>query len=106
MSYPFSCLVVAAALCLLTPLHAQASRALAEKNNCLGCHALDTRMVGPALREVGTRYAGQPDAVAQLTTSIRQGGSGRWGEMPMPAQAQLRDADARRLADWILKGAR
>ena len=106
MSHPLSFLAATTVLCLLTALPAQANRALAEKSNCLGCHALDTRMVGPAFREVGTRYAGQPDALAQLTASIRQGGSGRWGEMAMPAQADLREADARRLADWILKGAR
>lgn len=104
--YRLSCVAVAAVLCLVAASPAQASRALAEKSNCLGCHALDTRMVGPALRDVGTRYAGQPDALVLLTASIRQGGSGRWGEVPMPAQAQLREADAKRLAGWILKGAR
>ncbi len=106
MSHPSPVFALAITLCLAAAMPAHANRALAEKNNCLGCHALDMRMVGPGLREVGTRYAGQPDALAQLTASIRQGGSGRWGEVPMPAQAQLREADAKRLADWILKGAR
>ena len=106
MLNPTCIALVAAALGLLTAPAAQASRALAEKNNCMGCHALDTRMVGPGLREVGARYSGQPDARATLAASIRQGGSGRWGDVPMPPQAQLRPADAQLLADWILKGAR
>ncbi len=85
---------------------ALANQALAQKNNCLGCHAPASKLVGPAYQDVAARYAGQPDAVAQLVQSIRNGGSGRWGDIPMPPQPQLSPADAKRLAQWVLQGAK
>ena len=83
-----------------------ASADLAKKNNCLACHAVDKKLVGPAYQDVAKKYAGQADAVANLTKSIKAGGSGKWGPIPMPAQAQLSDADAKALAAWILAGAK
>ena len=83
-----------------------ANPALARKQGCLGCHAATSKLVGPAYQEVAAKYGGQPDAVAQLTQSIRNGGSGKWGEMVMPPQKQLSVADAKRLATWILGGAK
>ena len=94
------------ALALLCSLPAHANRALAEKKGCLGCHAAATKLVGPAYQDVAAKYAGDKNAVATLVRSIRQGGSGKWGEMPMPPQAQLSEADAKRLATWILGGAK
>lgn len=80
-----------------------ASEALARKNDCLGCHAVATKLVGPAYKDVAAKYAGQPDAVAQLSQSIRNGGVGKWGDLPMPAHPKLSDADAKELASWVLK---
>ncbi|MBN8503410.1 MAG: c-type cytochrome [Burkholderiales bacterium] len=85
---------------------AQANLALAQKNACMACHAVDKKLVGPAYQDVAKKYAGQKDAVAQLTASIKKGGSGKWGAVPMPPQAALSDADAQALATWVLGGAK
>lgn len=79
---------------------------LAKKNACMACHAVDKKLVGPAYQEVAKKYAGQQDATATLVKSIKNGGSGKWGPVPMPAQAALSDADAGLLAAWILAGAK
>ena len=85
---------------------AMADQALAAAKNCMACHAVDKKLVGPAYQEVAKKYAGQKDAAATLAKSIKAGGSGKWGPVPMPAQAALSDADATTLATWILAGAK
>lgn len=85
---------------------AHANKALAEKNGCLGCHAVAVKLVGPAYKDVAAKYVGQSDAAEMLANRIRSGGSGKWGEMAMPAQPALSQADAKRLAVWILGGAK
>ena len=87
-------------------LPAHASLDLATKNACTACHAVDKKLVGPAYQEVAKKYAGQKDAVAKVAESIRKGGSGKWGPVPMPAQANLSEADAKTLATWVLGGAK
>jgi cytochrome c len=87
-------------------LPAWANLDLAKKNACMACHTVDKKLVGPAYQDVAKKYAGQKDAVANLTQSIKAGGSGKWGPVPMPAQAALSDADANTLATWILSGAK
>ena len=87
-------------------LPAQANLALAQKNACMACHAVDKKLVGPALADVAKKYTSQADAVSQLTASIKKGGSGKWGPVPMPAQASLSEADASTLAAWVLSGAK
>ena len=84
----------------------QADNALARKNGCLGCHAVATRLVGPSYQEVASKYAGRADALPALMQSIREGGSGKWGDVPMPPQPQLSQADVKRLAAWIAGGAK
>jgi len=79
---------------------------LAKKNNCLACHAVDKKIVGPAYQDVAKKYAGQADAEATVMKNIKTGGSGKWGPIPMPPQAQLSDADAKALAAWVLGGAK
>ena len=98
----------AALLCLgLAASHsAHANPALARKQGCLGCHAVASKLVGPAYVEVAAKYGNDKAAIADLAKSIRAGGSGKWGDMAMPPQGQLSDADARRLATWILNGAK
>lgn len=81
---------------------AMASQALAQKNNCLACHAVASKLVGPAYKDVAARYNGQKDAETTLADHIKKGGSGRWGPVPMPPQPALSDADAKALAQWIL----
>jgi cytochrome c len=76
--------------------------ALAQSKNCLACHAVDKKLVGPAYKDVAAKYAGQKDAVDKLATKIMKGGSGVWGPVPMPANAQVNEAEAKRLAAWVL----
>lgn len=83
-----------------------ASADLAKKNNCLACHAVDKKIVGPAYQDVAKKYAGQADAETTVMKNIKTGGSGKWGPIPMPPQAQLSDADAKALAAWVLGGAK
>jgi cytochrome c len=85
---------------------AAASLALAQKNACVACHAADKKLLGPSYAEVAKKYAGQKDAVDKLKASIKAGGIGKWGQIPMPAQPNLSDADATALATWILGGAK
>jgi len=77
--------------------------AIAQKAGCMTCHALATKVLGPAFREVGARYAKDPGASSRLTAKIAAGGSGAWGSVPMPAQALSAD-DRKLIVDWILSG--
>ena len=85
---------------------ALANADLAKKNNCLACHAVDKKIVGPAYQDVAKKYASQADAEATVMKNIKAGGSGKWGPIPMPPQTQLSDADAKALAAWVLGGAK
>lgn len=85
---------------------AYANPQLAQKNACMACHAVDKKLVGPAYQDVAKKYAGQADAEIKLAESIRKGGSGKWGAIPMPAQPALSEEDAKTLAAWILRGAK
>lgn len=67
---------------------------------------VDKKVLGPAYQDVAKKYAGQKDAVAQISESIRKGSSGKWGAIPMPAQPALSDADLKTLATWISDGAK
>ena len=79
-----------------------ADQALATAKNCMACHAVDKKIVGPAYREVAAKYKGDKAAVDKLATKILKGGSGVWGAIPMPANPQVSDAEAKKLAAWVL----
>ncbi|GAB3650314.1 c-type cytochrome [Ramlibacter alkalitolerans] len=81
---------------------ALADQALATAKNCMACHAIDKKLVGPAYKEVAAKYAGQKDAVDKLAAKIMKGGAGVWGPVPMPANAQVNEAEAKKLAAWVL----
>jgi cytochrome c len=81
---------------------ALADEALARSKQCVACHAVDKKLVGPAYKDVAKRYAGQNDAVAKLAAKIQAGGSGTWGAVPMPANTQVNAAEAEQLARWVL----
>ena len=76
---------------------------LLTRNACLGCHATNRKIVGPAYHDVATRYQGDPQAVNKLQLRIRQGGSGLWGTTAMPAFAGLSDAESKALAEFVMK---
>lgn len=100
-----------AALLLLCSLNSRASTdnskaiALAKQNACLGCHAVEKKIVGPSLQSIAKKYINDPNAMAFLKNKILKGGSGSWGVVPMPANARLSDADVSLLVGWILRGA-
>ena len=75
---------------------------LAKKNNCVACHAIDKKVVGPAWAEVAKKYKGDAGAKAKLVPKMIKGGSGAWGAMPMPANPKLSEADAGTLVDFVL----
>jgi cytochrome c len=79
-----------------------ADLALATSKNCMACHAIDKKLVGPAYKDVAKKYAGQKDAADKLATKIMKGGSGVWGPVPMPANTQVNEAEAKKLAAWVL----
>ena len=84
-------------------LDAVAAKSLATKSACLACHAADKKLVGPAYKDIAAKYKGME--AAKLAASIKAGGSGKWGAVPMPAQAALKDDEAKLLAEWVLAGA-
>lgn len=87
---------------LLAAAPAMADQALATSKACMSCHSVDKKMVGPAFKEVAARYVGQKDAQDKLATKVIKGGSGVWGPVPMPPNAQVSEADAKKLVGWVL----
>jgi cytochrome c len=85
---------------LVAPAHA--SEELARDKRCLGCHVVDGKRVGPSFKDVAKRYAAQPATAPMLAKKIIEGGSGNWGPVPMTANSQVNEADAKRLVAWIL----
>lgn len=93
----------AAVLALVSALPAQASEALASKHACVACHVVKgAKTVGPSYAEVAKKYAGQKDAETKLAEKVKKGSSGVWGQIPMPPNAAVPDADVRALVKWIL----
>lgn len=101
-------LILAAALAAGFGLPAQASQDLIKKARCVACHAADSKRVGPAYREVAEKYRGQAEAPAHLFDKVRQGGTGAWGQIPMPPHGEdkISDADLKTVIQWILDGAK
>lgn len=91
-----------AAGALLGAMPAFADNDLFRKSNCLACHAIEQKRLGPSMKDVALKYANDGGAAAMLATKIQKGGVGNWGQMPMPAQPQVSDADAKKLAEYIL----
>lgn len=88
--------------CAASATTAFANPDLAQKKNCLACHAVDKKLVGPAYKEIAAKYAGQKDAVDKLAAKVVKGGSGVWGTLPMPANPQVNEAEAKQLVQWVL----
>lgn len=78
-----------------------ADQKLAASKNCMTCHAVDKKLVGPSYRDIATKYAGQ-NATDKIATKIMNGGANVWGPVPMPANTQVSEAEAQQLAKWIL----
>lgn len=102
---PFQLCAVAVALTLSvavsTPVRADAE--LIKAKNCTACHAVDKKLIGPSYKDVAAKYAGDKDAQAKLAKKIRDGGTGVWGQIPMPANPQVSAEEGTKLAAWILE---
>ena len=94
--------LITLAMTLSVAVPAMADQALATSKNCMACHAVDKKLVGPSYKDVAAKYAGQKDAVDKLAVKIIKGGSGVWGPIPMPPNAQINEADAKKLATWVM----
>jgi len=93
----------AATLLAVAALPAQANEDLAKKHMCTTCHVVKgAKTIGPAYADVAKKYAGQKDAEAKLVEKVKKGGQGVWGQVPMPPNAAVPDADVKTLVKWIL----
>ena len=81
---------------------ALANEELAKKSGCMACHAVDKKIVGPAYKEVAAKYKGDAKAEAMLVEKVKKGGVGTWGQIPMPPNAAVSDADVKTLVKWVL----
>jgi cytochrome c len=97
-----SFVLLASALLAMSALPVQASEALAEDNNCLGCHSVEEKVVGPSFKDVAAKYKGQKNAAAMLAEKVRKGGSGVWGPVKMPANPKISDKDLKAIIAWVL----
>ncbi|WP_116138278.1 c-type cytochrome [Trinickia diaoshuihuensis] len=78
---------------------------IAKQNACLGCHAVDRKLVGPGFRDIASKYKGDGQAQARLEKKVKDGGSGVWGVIPMPSHPRMSDADIHTVVAWVLAGA-
>lgn len=81
---------------------AAAAMDIAKKSNCMACHSIDKKLVGPSFKDIGAKYAGDASAEAQLITKVKKGTKGTWGAMPMPPNATVKDADIKTVVQYIL----
>ena len=95
-------LTLAALALAAAALPAAASEELAKKHACTACHAVDKKLVGPAYKDVAAKYAKDPKAAAMLADKVKKGSVGVWGQVPMPPNAAVPDADVKTLVAWVL----
>ncbi|VWX63515.1 Cytochrome c-551 [Burkholderiales bacterium 8X] len=94
--------IALAALALGSATSALADLALATSKNCMSCHAVDRKVLGPSFKDVASKYKDDKAAPDKLSAKVIKGGSGVWGPVPMPANTQVSDAEAKKLVAWIL----
>ena len=89
------------ALVAAKPDLAQA-RKLTEGADCMRCHGLERKFVGPGFNEIAQKYAAQADAQSYLAGKIRSGSVGVWGSVIMPRHPQVSEEDALQMARWVM----
>ncbi|MFC5429388.1 c-type cytochrome [Paraburkholderia denitrificans] len=102
------CLVFAAMGVLMasqTAFAAADGQAVARTNACMGCHAVDRKLVGPSFQQIAARYKGDAGAQVRLEKKVRDGGAGVWGAIPMPSHPVMNAADIHTVVGWVLAGA-
>ncbi|KND57162.1 Cytochrome c551/c552 [Candidatus Burkholderia verschuerenii] len=87
------------------PVSAANAMAIARSNACMGCHAVDRKLVGPSFQQIADKYKGDAQAPAKLAAKVKNGGSGVWGSIPMPSHPRMNDADIKTVVAWVLTGA-
>lgn len=92
----------AVSLGLLLAGAVQADEKLAQANGCMTCHQIDKKVLGPSYKDVAAKYRGNAGAEAMLVKKVKDGGKGTWGEMAMPPNAHVKDADIQAIVKWIL----
>ena len=98
----FAPLAFALAAAAVVSLPAKASDELAKKHMCMTCHTVDKKLVGPAYKEVAAKYASDKAAEAKLFDKVKKGGVGTWGQIPMPPNEKVPDADVKAMVKWVL----
>ena len=94
--------LLTAASLVLAAAPAIASPELAKKHNCMACHQVDKKLIGPSYKDVAMKYKGQKDAAQKLAEKVKKGSTGVWGNVPMPPNAAVPDADIKTLVAWVL----
>ena len=97
--------LISALICAVSVLSAApafADLALATSKNCMACHAVDKKLVGPSYKDVAAKYKSDKSAADKLALKVIKGGGGVWGAVPMPANPQVNDEDAKKLVAWVL----
>lgn len=86
----------------VAPTPAAQGARLTSQYQCVACHAIDRKLVGPSFAEIAGKYQGK-DAHAALARKVKAGGQGAWGSVPMPPQPQVPDSDVQAMVGWILE---
>jgi cytochrome c len=90
------------AVALVAPALAGANQELAQAKNCLACHQVEAKVVGPAFKDIAAKYSGDSAAADTLAEKVKAGGVGNWGQIPMPPNPAVSDDEAKQLVEWIL----
>ncbi|MBR7799486.1 c-type cytochrome [Undibacterium fentianense] len=103
MKFTLSTLLATCALAVASlPAMADTGADLTKKNNCMNCHGVDKKIVGPAFKDIAKKYKGNADAVALLSKKVKDGGSGVWGPIPMSPNKAVSDADIKVMVEYVL----
>lgn len=95
-------LAAVATVASVTATPAMANEALAKSKNCMACHSVDKKLVGPSYKDVAAKFAKDKGAVDMLATRIQKGSQGVWGAVPMPPNTNVSAAEAKELATWVM----
>jgi len=93
---------VLAAACIALAGTAHANEKLAQASGCMACHSMDKKLIGPSYKDVAAKYRANKGAEAELAKKVKAGGKGVWGDIPMPPNAHVKDADIKTIVQWIL----
>jgi len=93
---------LAASITLCIATLASASEEMAQKHNCLACHSVDKKLIGPGFKEISDKYKGDASAAETLAGKVKNGGGGVWGQIPMPPNAAVPDEEIKAIVDWIM----